>query len=138
MGFFDKIKSFWKREKPSAPKASEVDLDKLWDMWDKGEIKSPYAQLMKYEAEVNSDGHMHFFDTAESTYELADLLDILFDSLGKTLKANLERAYRAYVKYEDDDDRLWDILDKCDNVFYENEQELIGLLEEHAKKIGLL
>lgn len=44
-------------QKKTNPPAEEEKLDKLWDLWEKNAVKSPYAQLMTYEAEVNNGGH---------------------------------------------------------------------------------
>ena len=64
----------------------------------------------------------------------------LYTVLNGILKQNLEAAYNAYLEYEgneEQEDRLDEILEECDNVFYENENEIEIILKEYAKTITL-
>ena len=50
----------------------------------------------------------------------------------------LEKAYNAYLEYEENDeqgDEIDEIIDECDSVFYENESKIEDILKEHAKTI---
>ena len=59
--------------------------------------------------------------------------------LSAKLKANLEKAYKAYLVLEEneDDEQAEETLEQCDDVFYENEEEINRALEEYASKIEL-
>jgi len=51
-GFFDLFK------KKKAELAEEQQkLNKIWDLWEKEQADSPYAELMTYQSEVNNDIH---------------------------------------------------------------------------------
>ena len=49
---------------------------------------------------------------------------------------NLENAYDAYMRLEQDetDEEAENILEECDNVYYDNEQDIITVLEEYSEK----
>ena len=55
------------------------------------------------------------------------------------LKNNLNKAYKAYLILEkkEEDEEAEETLEQCDDVFYENEEEINRLLEEYACKIEL-
>ena len=58
--------------------------------------------------------------------------------LPKTLRRNLEKALSTYKKYNEvDEDKMDDILDTCDDVFYENEEGINIILEKYAGTIEL-
>ena len=42
--------------------AKDLKWNKMWDLWAKGEIASPYADLMTYQSEVYNGGHAQFLD----------------------------------------------------------------------------
>ena len=48
-------------------------------------------------------------------------------------------AYKAYIILEENenDEKAEEALEQCDNVFYENEEEINRTLEEYASKIDL-
>jgi hypothetical protein len=132
MSFFD----LFKRKKNEQP-IEELQWNKMWDMWAEEEAASPYAELMTYESEINNGGHMQFFDNVSNTDDLPQTISILYTVLSGTLKQNLENAYRAYSEQQEDEDTLDEILNVCDNVFYENESEVEEILKEYAKTIKL-
>jgi hypothetical protein len=132
MSFFD----LFKRKKNEQP-IEELQWNKMWDMWAEEEAASPYAELMTYESEINNGGHMQFFDNVSNTDDLPQTISILYTVLDGILKQNLENAYRAYSEQQEDEDTLDEILNECDNVFYENESEVEKILKEHAKTIKL-
>ncbi len=59
--------------------------------------------------------------------------------LSEKLKNNLQKAYKAYLVLEEkeDDKKAEETLEQCDDVFYENEEEINCSLEEYAFKIEL-
>ena len=115
----------------------ELKWNKMWDLWAEEKIASPYAELMTYESEINNGGHMQFFDNVSNTSDLPQTISVLFTVLTGVLKQNLEKAYNAYLEFEDDEDTLDEILDECDNVFYDNENDVEIILKECAKTIEL-
>ncbi len=132
MSFFD----LFKRKKNEQP-IEELQWNKMWDLWVEEEAASPYAELMTYESEINNGGHMQFFDNVSNTDDLPQTISILYTVLSGALKQNLENAYRAYSEHQEDEDTLDEILNECDNVFYENESEVEEILKEYAKTIKL-
>ncbi len=56
------------------------------------------------------------------------------------LRETLIKAYEAYLASEENDnydEKTEEILEQCDNTFYENEEEINRILEEYAAKIEL-
>ena len=135
MGFFD----LFKKKKKEQP-IEELKWNKMWDLWAEEKASSPYAELMTYESEINNGGHMQFFDNVSNTSDLPQAISALYSILNDILKQNLETAYNAYLEYEgngDQEDRLDEILENCDNVFYENENQIEIILKEYAKTMEL-
>lgn len=118
---------------------SELKFNKMWDLWTEEKIESPYAELMTYQSEINNGGHDQYFFNVSNTGDLAKEMSALEQILSEKLKENLRTAYKAYVATEEneDDDEAVEILDGCDDVFYENEQEINNVLEEYSSKIEL-
>ncbi len=112
--------------------------NKMWDLWAEGKAASPYAQLMTYEGEVNNGGHdQYFFNTAEVGDLKAEVAAVL-SILPEPLKGNLQRAYEGFEAHPNaEDDVNDDLFSECDDVFYANEQLLIGLLEGYAETMKL-
>ena len=135
MGFFD----LFKKKKKEQP-IEELKWNKMWDLWAEEKASSPYAELMTYESEINNGGHMQFFDNVSNISDLPQAISALYSILNDILKQNLETAYNAYLEYEgngDQEDRLDEILENCDNVFYENENQIEIILKEYAKTMEL-
>ena len=121
MSFFD----LFRRKKKELPE-EDLKWNKMWALWADEEAISPYAELMTYESEVNNGGHMQFFDNVSNTEDLAQVVKALFDVLRGVLRENIEKAYNAYLEYEGNDekeDMLTDILDECDDVFYNDNRK---------------
>ena len=49
----------------------------MWDMWVAGEAKSPYAELMEYESEVNNGGHSQYFFNIANCGDLGEEVEKL-------------------------------------------------------------
>ena len=75
----------------------------------------------------------------ENVGDLSKEMSALERILPVELQSNLSKAYQAYLKLEEseEDETAEAILDACDSVFYENEQEIHRLLNEYAGKIEL-
>ena len=140
MGLFDIFK-----KKSTPAKIVEKTLppetlrwNKMWDMWADEQIESPYHDLMTYQSEVNNGGHSQFFFNVENTGDVDAVVKENLSILPEVHKRNLEEAYSAYKKYSDvDDDKMDEILDNCDHVFYENEELINEILEKRAESIEL-
>lgn len=110
--------------------------NKMWELWTEGKVDSPYAQLMTYQGEVNNGGHDQYFTNVENTSDLQKEISVLETILPAKHQNNLQTAYRAYLALEDDE-HAEEILEQCDGVFYENEDELNHILEKYAATIEL-
>ncbi len=111
---------------------------KMWEMWVEGQVDSPYAELMTYQGEVDNGGHCQYFTNIENTGDLQNEIIALGKVLSPKLNENLKKAYNAYLILEEKEDKqAEEILNKCDSVFYENEEVVNCILKEYADKIKL-
>ena len=78
-------------------------------------------------------------DNVENIGDLQKEMSALEQILSKKLGTNLKKAYKAYLVLEEneDDEKSEETLEQCDDVFYENEEEINYALEEYASKIEL-
>jgi len=89
------------------------------------EAVSPYAELMTYQGEVNNGGHAQYFTNIENTSDLQKEMATLGTILPINLKNNLQLEYKAYLILEGkEDEKAEEIIENCDNVFGENEEEI--------------
>ena len=110
----------------------------MWDMWVAGEAKSPYAELMEYESEVNNGGHSQYFFNIANCGDLGEEVEKLLAVLPNPLYDNLKRGYAAFAAQEDIcDDENEELFEECDDVFYENEQMLIDILKMYADSLSV-
>lgn len=117
----------------------QLKWNKMWELWAEEKAVSPYAELMTYQSEINNGGHDQYFTNVENTGNLGKEMSALDQILSAKLKNNLNKAYKAYLILEkkDEDEEAEETLEQCDDVFYENEEEINRLLEEYACKIEL-
>ena len=108
------------------------NINKIWDLWAEGKAKTPYAELMTYQGEINNGGHSQFFLNVSNTGDLPATVEVLLGILPEPLKSNLRRAYDSYLSTVDSDEEDEELLDECDDVFYENEEKINSLLDEYA------
>lgn len=115
---------------------SERKWNLMWDMWVAGTAASPYAELMEYESEVNNGGHSQYFFNVANCGDLSAAVALILPMLPSPLHENLKRGYDAFAAQEDicDDDND-DLFEECDDVFYENEQLLINVLQAYADSL---
>ena len=134
MGLFDIFK-----KKKNALTEEQLKWNKMWELWTEEKAVSPYAELMTYQSEINNGGHSQYFTNLENTGGLSKEMAVLEQILSKKLRDNLNEAYKAYLTLEekDEDEEAEAALEQCDDVFYENEEEINRLLEEYAGKIEL-
>ena len=132
MGFLD---IFRKKKEVSL---KELKWNKMWDLWVNEEIDSPYRELMTYYSEVNNGGHAQYFSNVDSVSDLKKEITNLKKILPFSFKKFLDSSYKAYLVLEEkDDENSEEIMEESDNFFYENEEELIKILEEYALKIEI-
>lgn len=134
MGLFDIFK-----KKKVVLTEEQLKWNKIWDLWEEGEAESPYAELMTYQSEINNGGHGQYFLNVENNGDLNEEMAILKTILSDELVDNLHKAYKAHLILEknEDDEKAEEIIENCDNVFYENEEEINSKLEAYADKIQL-
>ena len=113
--------------------------NKMWELWADGKVSSPYAQLMAYQSEINNGGHAQYFTNVENVGDLQKDLAELEKILPLNLSENVKKAYESYLILEEneDDEKSEEILEQCDDVFYENEQEINHILEEYSLNFEL-
>lgn len=134
MGLFDFLK-----KKEVQLTDEQKKWNKMWELWTEGHADSPYAELMTYQSEINNGGHDQYFLNIENTGVLQKEMSVLETVLSAKLKNNLQKAYKAYLVLEEkeDDETAEEIMEKCDDMFYENEDEINHILEEYSAKIEL-
>lgn len=128
------LKFFGKKEKRLSEK--ELKWNKMWELWADGETEAPYAALMTYQSEINNGGHSQYFDNIENTGNLQKEMSDLEKILPQVLKENLQEAYHASEE-NIDDKKSEEITEKCDKIFFENEEEINRILEKYSEKIEL-
>ena len=134
MGLFDFLK-----KKEVQLTDEQKKWNKMWELWAEGEADSPYAELMTYQSEINNGGHDQYFLNVENTGDLQKEMSALETVLSAKLKNKLQKAYKAYLVLEEkeDDEKAEEIMEECDDVFYENEEEINHILEQYSAKIEL-
>ena len=134
MGLFD----IFKKKKVELTE-EQLKWNKMWELWTEEKADSPYAELMTYQSEINNGGHDQYFTNVENISDLNKEISALEQILSAELKNNLNKAYKAYLILEkkEEDEEAEETLEQCDDVFYENEEEINRLLEEYACKIEL-
>lgn len=117
----------------------QVRLTKLWELWEAGKIDSPLAELMTYQSEINNGGHDQYFLNVGSKGSLPEEMAALESVLSAKLKRNLKKAHKAYLALEkdEDDEKAEETLEQCDDVFYENEEDINRILREYVEKLEL-
>lgn len=117
----------------------QLKWNKMWDLWTDGEAESPYAELMTYQSEINNGGHSQYFFNIENNDDLSKEMSALENILSDELVDNLHKAYKAYLVLEknEEDEEAVEIMEQCDDIFYENEEEINSKLQVYADKIQL-
>ena len=136
MCIFKKAK---KNAEPKEQKLSEKDLkwNKMWDLWTKGEIPSPIADLMTYQSEVNNGGHAQFFDNVSSTGHLGAVMQALNIVLPNDIRITLTEAYNALRVNGPDAAENEAFYEHADEVFYAKEHLIDKILEKFSLEIEL-
>lgn len=134
MGFLD----LFKKKKVKLTE-EQLRWNKMWDLWAAGEAESPYAELMTYQSEINNGGHGQYFFNIENNGDLNEEITALKTILSDGLANNMQKAYEAHLILDEneDDEKAEEIIEQCDTVFFENEEEINSKLEVYSKKIQL-
>lgn len=133
MGLFDFVKN-----KKTELTEEQLKWNKMWEMWANEQVDSPYAELMTYQSEIYNGGHSQYFTNVSNTNDLKKEMLSLETILPSQLRETLKIAYEAYlVLEENDDEKAEQIIEQCDDRFYENEENINRILKEYAAKIEL-
>ena len=133
MGLFDFVKN-----KKTELTEEQLKWNKMWEMWANEQVDSPYAELMTYQSEIYNGGHSQYFTNVSNTNDLKKEMLSLETILPSQLRETLKKAYEAYLVLEgNDDEKSEQIIEQCDDRFYENEEEINRILKEYAAKIEL-
>ncbi len=134
MGLFD----IFKKKKVELTE-EQLKWNKMWELWTEEKVESPYAELMTYQSEINNGGHYQYFSNVENVSDLPKEIFELEKILTPDLKMNLQKAYKAYQVLEenDDDEEAEETLEHCDDVFYDNEEQINLMLQEYANKLEI-
>lgn len=91
---------------------------------------------MTYQSEVNNGGHHQYFLNTENNGDVRKDIDALCTILPGVLTENIQTAFKSYVELEQDKniETNEEILEQCDDVFYENEEMINGILERFCKE----
>ncbi len=130
---------FFKKKKKVELTTEQLKWNKLWDLWAEEKIESPYQELMTYQSEINNGGHSQYFTNTENCSDVKKNILALDKVLSEKMKDNIQLAYKCYLILEEneDDEEAEETFEQCDEVFYENEDEIIKILEDYAAKIEL-
>ena len=117
----------------------QLKWNKMWDLWTEGEAESPYAELMTYQGEINNGGHSQYFFNIENNDDLGKEMSALENILSNKLIDNLHKAYKAHLILEEneDDEKAEEIMEQCDALFFEHEEEINSKLQAYADTIQL-
>ena len=134
MGLLD----VFKKKKVKLTK-EQLKWNKMWELWTEERVKSPYAELMTYQSEINNGGHSQYFCNVENVSDLQKEMSELQIILTPILSENLKKAYKAYLILEEneEDENAEEILEQCDDIVYENEEQINHLLEQYANELEI-
>ena len=133
MGLFD----IFKKKKVELTE-EQLKWNKMWELWTEEKTKSPYTELMTYQSEINNGGHSQYFCNVDNVSDLKKEMSALEEILTPLLRENLQKAYKADLKLEEkEDEEAEEILDQCDDVFYENEDQINHILQEYANTLEI-
>ena len=133
MGLFD----IFKKKKIELTE-EQLKWNKMWELWTEEKTKSPYTELMTYQSEINNGGHSQYFCNVDNVSDFKKEMSALEEILTPLLRENLQKAYKAdLILEEKEDEEAEEILDQCDDVFYENEEQINRILQEYANTLEI-
>ena len=94
---------------------------------------------MTYQSEINNGGHSQYFYNVDNVSDLKKEMSALEEILTPLLRENLQKAYEAHLILDknEDDEKAEEILEQCDDVFYENEEQINHILQEYANTLEI-
>lgn len=130
--------SLFRRNKPQLTE-EQLKWNAIWELWGAEKAVSPYAEVMTYQSEMNNGGHEQYFEHVISFGNLPYELSVLDQILPVKLRKNLKTAYQAYLKLQqnEDDEKSEDTLERCDDVYFENDEQIDTILKRYADEIIL-
>ena len=134
MGLFD----IFKKKKVELTE-EQLKWNKMWELWTEEKTKSPYTELMTYQSEINNGGHSQYFCNVDNVSDLKKEMSVLEEILTPLLRENLQKAYKAdlILEEKEDDEKAEEVLEQCDDVFYENEEQINHILQEYANTLEI-
>lgn len=136
---------FWKKlfgKKDGDDKNSKWNA--MWEMWDAGEIDSPYNELLTYDSEIQNGGHLQFFlNRALRNENIFSVMSALRETLPAGHADNVAKAYRQYCMLDIDTENDAEVMQALqddplavfDRYYDEHEEELLDVLEAYAETI---
>lgn len=111
----------------------------IWDLWAEEKARSPYAELMTYQSEMEHGGHEDYFENMVRIGNLPYEISVLEQILPLNLKKNLQKAYKAFLvlQVNEEDEKSEDTLEHCDDFFFEHEDQIDQILRGYASEIRL-
>lgn len=111
----------------------------IWDLWAEEKARSPYAELMTYQSEMDHGGHEDYFENMVQIGNLPYEISVLEQILPVNLKKNLQKAYKAFLvlQVNEEDEKSEDTLEHCDDFFFEHEDQIDQILRGYASEIRL-
>lgn len=107
---------------------------KMWDMWRDEKIETPYAELMTYYNAVDSGGHFQYFENIRVKKHIKKNISTLSNIMSVELLQNLKNAYNTFLASPQIDEECFK---EYDDIFFENIEEIIHILEEFSLNIEL-
>ena len=116
----------------------------MWERWERGEIASPYNELLTYDSEMRDGGHLQFFlNRALRKENMFAVMSALRETLPAEHAENVSLAYRQYcmLAIDPEDDASVnaalgsDPLYAFDAYYDEHEEEMIDALEAYAASL---
>lgn len=125
--------NIFRKKKPVELTDEEKSWNKLWELYDNGELDSidhGIYCLCEYDSGVNGEGHSGFFCNSDNCDTLNDLISTLKTVLPESHRLNLMTAYEAYETDNEDD-----VCEKADDFFYDNEEDILKILQSFADNL---
>ena len=139
MGFFKKL-----FDKKSGGDDGNGRWEVMWELWEAGEIPSPYNELLTYDDDMQDGGHLQYFlNRALRGENMFAVMAALRETLPADHADNVARAYRQFCLLDidtEDDGAVMQALDDdplsaFDAWYDEHEESLLDVLEAYAASI---
>lgn len=146
MSWADLYKELYKIEGKKISFKERRKLKKMCILWEKNELRSPYAELMTYRDNACCGGHCVYFFYLERDRNPMEELRSLEQILPFELKDNIYKAYDEYQAFkEEHKDELSEetilcfdyFLDEFDYTLFDSVDEIDNILRCYATKLEL-